>query len=222
MEMENFKKTKKCQPDIAWSLRSLNKDLKNEGFVYLTQQNEIKLKKLINQLGDVILTTDVKACKKSKSLVNSFNQLGLHTDHHKAKYIIWYCHENSVFGGESILLDALKIYRQLPKGYQEELKEIQLMEHKVFSEDKENHPMIQEFSNGDVSIYYSFWLTNLEDQNKIGFLNFRKKVEESKPISLKLQKDEILIIDNHRMLHGRKVIGVNQKRFLKRFWIVNN
>jgi hypothetical protein len=219
--MEDFRKLKKLKPTLAWSKRSLHKELKTNGFIYLTKQDEVNLDGLIKALGTVILSTDVKASKKSRSLVNSFDSLSLHTDHHKARYIIWYCYENSISGGESILLDGMRIFNTLSKGCQEELKEIQLMEHKVFPDDHESHPIIQESDNGDFALYYSLWMTNPEDRNKIGFLNFKQKIETSQPISLKLKKDEILIIDNQRMLHGRTEIGANESRYLKRFWIAN-
>lgn len=219
--MEENKKLEKHKPTQVWSARSLKKELKTKGFIYLTEQSEVKLNKLIKELGTVILTTDVKASRKSRSLVNSFDSLGFHTDHHKACYIIWYCHENSINGGESILLDGVRIFHKLSEGCKEELKEIQLMEHKVFPNDCESHPMIKESSRGDVAIYYSFWMINPEDRNKIGFLNFRQKTETTQPISLKLKKNEVLIIDNHRMLHGRTEIGANESRCLKRFWIAN-
>jgi alpha-ketoglutarate-dependent taurine dioxygenase len=39
------------------------------------------------------------------------------------------------------------------------------------------------------------------------------------PTQLLLQKDDALIIDNRRILHGRTAITGSKDRFLKRYWI---
>jgi hypothetical protein len=52
-------------------------------------------------------------------MVTSVRGLDYHTDHHKAKYIIWYCYKQTDLGGDSILLDAQKIFDQLSEDYKE-------------------------------------------------------------------------------------------------------
>ena len=94
-------------------INSVTKELLDNGFLHLTDQTEEQLNELINSLGQIIFTTDVVVKPESKGMVTSARGLDFHTDHHKAKYIIWYCYKQTDLGGDSILMDAEKIYQQL-------------------------------------------------------------------------------------------------------------
>lgn len=203
---------------------SVNKELLVNGFLHLADQTEEQLNQLLNELGQIILTTDVVVKPESKGLVTSAHGLDYHTDHHKAKYIVWYCYKQTDLGGESILMDAEKIYLQLSHESKEQLKTIELFEHKVFPDDQESYPFVSTGVNGERKFYYSFWLVKEDDKRNPAMLEFQRLVRQTDPIILKLKERDVLIIDNHRVLHGRKPIEGSKDRFLKRFWLtaVNN
>lgn len=197
-------------------------ELEQKGLLYLENQTIDTIHDLINQLGKVIYVTDVICKPNTKSLVTSDKALGFHTDYHKAKYILWYCYEQTSEGGETLIVDGLQAYHQLSQDLQNELKNIQLFEHKVFDGDKEICPMISFDENNKEKIYYSFWLLNPEDKQKTSIQTFQNLVHFSSNVStFRLKPKDILIIDNHRMLHARTAIQGTKNRFLKRFWIEN-
>jgi hypothetical protein len=110
---------------------------------------------------------------------------------------------------------------------QEVLRHINLMEHSIFKNDLEYHSMISETSMGD-RIYYpilfnptEFWLVGerLTKGQKQAFNNFNEAVRDTKPILLKLEPGECLVVDNGRMLHGRTPLSNNSDRLLKRYWV---
>jgi hypothetical protein len=103
---------------------------------------------------------------------------------------------------------------------QEELRKVRLFEHKVFEDDEDTYPFVKE-KNGEREFYYSFWLAkeNISERQKEIIRKYQKLTNETEYIKVKINPTDILIIDNHRILHGRTAIEGSKNRFLKRFWI---
>lgn len=199
----------------------LTEKLNEKGWLHLTNQTEVDLKSVVNSLGETIDTTDVVVKSESKSMVTSARGLNFHSDHPKAKYIVWFCYKQTDGGGESILMDAEKVFNQLSHEDQNALHDIHLKEHKVFADDKEFYPFVEN-ENGRRKFYFSFWLVKENDRHNQAFINFTKAIDKTGHISLTLKQNDILIVDNHRFLHGRTPIIGSQDRHLRRFWISDN
>jgi len=197
----------------------IKSELEKRGWLLLNMQSEEDLNQIIEYLGEVIYETDVTVNSESKGMVTSSRGLDFHTDHHKAKYIVWHCIYQTDQGGESILIDAENIYMKLPSEDQIALKQIQLYEHKVFEDDAESHPLVYVDENGIISFYYSFWLLRKADEKNSALLAFQSLLRKSNQFRFKMQPKDILIVNNHKILHGRTPITGTKTRFLKRFWI---
>ena len=207
---------------VTNDIDQLTTKLKENGWLHLTNKTEEQLNDILNSLGQVIMTTDVVVKPDGKGMVTSAKGLDFHTDHHNAKYIIWYCFKQTDNGGDSILMDAEKIFQQLSADQQDQLKSIELFEHKVFPNDKESYPFVAIDDNGNRKFYYSFWLVKNEDKQNEALLTFQKLIRETEPVRLNLKDKDILIVDNHRVFHGRTPIEGSKDRFLKRFWLSAN
>ena len=194
--------------------------LSKKGVLTLQQQSEKEVACILEHLGKVIYVTDVKINPKSKALVTSSKALDFHTDHHNAKWILWHCLKQTDIGGESMLIDAIQAYQKLGDDDKKTLSQIMLFEHNIFEDDKNSCPLVQE-EHGTLKFYYSFWMVdkNMPESQKNALMNFRAIIAKETPVKLKLEKGDVLIIDNHRILHGRCEIKGHQNRFLKRFWI---
>lgn len=194
-------------------------EVKSKGWSRFSSTN-IDLQDLICRLGFIIMENDVSIDKKSRSLVRSSKPLPPHTDHHLAHYILWHCHRQDSEGGFSIIVDGLQIFQEMDSEQKELLKDIDLMEHCVFKDDLQHHPMIQKTEDG-LRIYYSFWMVdnNLSREQKEAFEAFNTRVRDAEPIKFRLEPEECLIIDNGRVLHGRSSLSPDSDRLLKRYWI---
>lgn len=208
-------------PEIPNKLIAFKDELLRFGFVHLKDQSEDLVQTYLSELGEIIFTTNVKVKPDSKPLVTSDKALDFHTDHHKAKYIAWHCYKQTDKGGESILMDAQRIYFQLPEAYKKALEEIHLFEHKIFPDDKESNPLAN-VSDGQIKFYYSFWLVSDTDKKNPALREFQRLIKTNEPIKLTLNPNDVLIVDNHRILHGRTAIEGSKDRFLKRYWIKEN
>ena len=197
-------------------------DLESQGWSRFPS-GDIDPQQVIDRLGYIIMENDVSLDKNSRSLVRSTKSLPPHTDHHLAHYILWHCYRQDSDGGHSIVVDGLQIFQEMNEKEKSLLKGIDLMEHCVFKDDLQHHPMITENENG-LRIYYSFWMVddNLSREQKEAFQSFNTRVREAKPIKFKLNPNECLIVDNGRILHGRTSLSADSNRLLKRYWIGKN
>jgi alpha-ketoglutarate-dependent taurine dioxygenase len=67
-----------------------------------------------------------------------------------------------------------------------------------------------------------FKISTNEDKQNEALLTFQKLIRETEPVRLNLKDKDILIVDNHRVFHGRTPIEGSKDRFLKRFWLSAN
>lgn len=200
---------------------NIQQELKQDGFVLLDLPQYQAREKVLEELGPLLHKTTVTNRTGSKSLVCSTKELPLHTDHHRARYIGLYCESQSRTGGDSLLLDGLQVLSTLPEDTQSKLRQVKLMEHKVFQDDQEEHPCLRQHADGHWQLYYSYWLVKeaCASDELIAINRLRKKVEEAQAITFRLKAGQLLLFDNHRMLHGRKAFHQEDQRTLIRYWI---
>ncbi len=199
-------------------ITDLRAALEAEGRMHLEAMPYSAFREAITKLGTIIQRTEVRVRPESKAMVTSARSLDLHTDHHAARFIAWYCHRQSDEGGESLLLDARAAFDRLPPMHRDRLFNLHLHEHKVFPDDPGSWPFVL-YDQGRLRFYYSFWLTNPSDRDEPAYRAFQEALASMPPMELKLRPGDALIIDNHRMLHGRTAIGGEGDRYLERFWI---
>lgn len=200
-------------------MKNWETELYDFGFSYIPNQTEDELQLILGKLGNVINETDVIANSESKSLVTSDKFLDFHTDNHLAKYIIWHCHKPAEKGGFSMLCDAEKVYAELNETEKEQLSKIHVYEHKLYPENRNSNPIVREI-DGKRKFYYSFWLAREKYRELPVFKKWRNLIQQSEHTKMKLEQNDILIIDNHRIFHGRtEIMG---ERFLKRYWLNPN
>lgn len=199
---------------------ALQAELRVKGFKLIKHPDTKNIQEILSTLGEIILQTEIKENPESTRLLASNNAMGFHTDHPAANYIAWFCNSQSAIGGESILLDTRKLLDQLSNTSQQLLSEITLKTHQVFHDDKISHPLLTILEN-EAQVYYASWLVNQpffkEHQNILH--RFEELIASATPTKLLLSEGDVLIIDNHKMLHGRQGFTKNSNRWLTRFWI---
>jgi alpha-ketoglutarate-dependent taurine dioxygenase len=199
-------------------LPDLRSTLAEQAYLHLPSLPYDDFREIVTELGTIIQRTEVRVRPESKAMVTSPRSLDLHTDHHAARYIAWYCHRQSEEGGESLLADAQAAFDRLRQEHRDRLFNLHLQEHKIFPADPGCWPFVL-YDRGKLRFYYSFWLANPGDRDEPALIAFREALAALPPMEMKLRPGDALIIDNHRMLHGRKAIGTEGDRYLERFWI---
>lgn len=198
----------------------LRRDLHEHGYALLRGAGNALLVEVLEALGRVLHVEEIVVDASSVSLVKSSGGLSLHTDHHRADEIVWYCIAQSDEGGASLLADGHAAYAALSPAQQRALGSVMLQEHSVFRGDAERYPLVSE-RQGRLRLYYSYWLADarLSDEQRGALDALEAAVQRGPRIELRLTPGDILAIDNGRMLHGRSAIEGSKARHLRRYWI---
>lgn len=194
--------------------------LRLNGWIVINSEKHESILSIFKNFGPVIQTTEVRPKNNTKSLVNTVNEMELHTDHPRARWISWECIKQSSEGGFSLLKDTYLALKNIPSDTLNELTKVFInTHHKIFDDDLETYPVLR--LDGDKSnwIYYTPWL-NKNIGNKALDI-FLQEIDKCPVTKICLQPGDILIIDNGRMLHGRTAIGGDQNRLLIRRWIAS-
>ena len=199
--------------------QQLHTGLHESGFVHIENAGIAALKPVLDELGEVIQVTEVRIDRKTQALVTSDKKLNYHSDHSQADYVVWICLQPAKCGGASILSDALKAYGKLTAEEQLELQKVRCFEHKVFPDDPDSQPMVSS-EDGRLKFYCTFWLLeeNLPAAQMRVLEKFRQHIHNSVLPDLTLDSGDILVVDNKRILHGRRAF-TDDNRHLRRFWI---
>ncbi|TNF38233.1 MAG: hypothetical protein EP329_01050 [Deltaproteobacteria bacterium] len=167
---------------------------------------------------EVLLETDVRV-RPGRALVTSDRALGFHTDHHRADLIAWLCVAQTSQGGGTRLADGLAALASLPTAQQELLARVRLFEHSVFPGDGDTHPVVEPTPAGP-RLYCSFWFdAPLDPEAEAALEAFRVAVIRHEVARFYLAPDDVLFIDNRRILHARTAIVGSRDRHLIRHWL---
>lgn len=198
----------------------LRRKLQKDGYLHLRHWDWPPAE-LAASFGEVIKVMDVVVDESATSLVKSQEELGAHTDHSRARYILWECRGQCAAGGTSVLVDAGAVLESLSDADRKALRHVYLTEHQVFRNDASRVPLLRTI-RGEDRLYYSFWLVEDEvpEESREALERFQNALEAAPRIEIELEPGEILLIDNHRILHGRTAIeAAPSKRHLVRYWI---
>ena len=200
-------------------MKGVHTNLRERGWLHLRSAGAEKFHALTTSLGSVVHETDVVVKPESRGLVTSAKPLDFHTDHSLVNYIAWLCIRPADKGGETILADARDAFSLLDPVDQKVLETVMLKEHAMFENDPLQCPLVRS-TNGFLKFYYSFWLVDkkLSREQRQAFDSFRCAVSEVPCCEFKLRRDDVLIVNNSYILHGRRAIK-DPRRRLKRFWI---
>jgi len=201
------------------TVKDMRAQLQKRGWFHMQSATGDALFSLAESLGSVVYETDVSVRKESRGLVTSDKALDFHTDHSLVNYVAWFCIKPDDRGGDTILADALDAFALLNDDDRKTLESVMLKEHAVFENDPGAAPLVSK-TNGMLKFYYSFWLVDkrMPPNCRRAFDAFRRAVAGAPFHRFKLRRNDILVVDNSRILHGRMSIKDPSRR-LKRLWI---
>lgn len=198
----------------------LETEIAEKGFSHIKFPTSKNFEEIIASLGEVIQQTEIRENPKSTRLLSSNQGMNFHTDHNAAKFIAWFCNSQSATGGSSLLLDTKNVLQHFSESSLELLQEVSVKTHQVFYSDKLSLPLLS-ITDSDTTVYYAQWLVNIPAciKHQKALTKFEEEIKSTEPTKLLLSEGDLLIIDNHRMLHGREAFPQNSNRWLTRYWI---
>jgi hypothetical protein len=201
---------------------TIEAEISEKGYAIIRYPDSKNKEEILASLGEIIQTTEIRENPKSSRLLASNQPMDFHTDHNAANFIAWQCNSQSAKGGESLLFDTRHILARLSESTLSLLQEISVQTHKVFYGDKLSIPLLSPTDDEAVfAVYYASWLigSQADIKHTRALEKFQQELLEAAPLEILLSEGDMLVIDNHRMLHGRAGFPPNSNRWLTRYWL---
>ena len=121
------------------------------------------------------------------------------------------------------MIDTREILKNFSESSLALLEEVSVKTHQVFYTDKLSLPLLS-IGEQETAVYYAQWLVNFPGciKHQKALQKFEAEINSAEPIKLLLSEGDLLLIDNHRMLHGREGFPSHSDRWLTRYWIKPN
>lgn len=207
---------------MSIDLQSIREQVTREGYCLVKYSEAIAKQDVLAVFGSIVQTTEIRESSTSTRLLASSKPMDFHTDHFSAKFIAWFCNSQSATGGESLLIDMRHVISQYSEAMVSLLHEVYVKTHKVFVDDKSMLPMLAiDSDDNQPSVYYASWLVcpTASIKHQRALEKFEADLKQAQQIELLLSEGDMLIIDNHRMLHGRAGFPLGSGRWLTRYWL---
>jgi hypothetical protein len=206
-------------------LEQIKTKLHHDGLIFLENQDIETFESISSLIGQVILKTDIKIKSDATAMVQTAEPLEWHQDSPEAKWIAWLClNPGKPLIEPTEIFDSRNLFNLLSPAEIEILTKIKTTIRT--SDNCENETaVVSRSSNGEMILYFCPWLIN----DKLD--NFQKQTIEKLKRLLHLndglknqffwKQNDLLIIENRRMLHRRPLLDPKSERFLMRNWIRN-
>lgn len=193
-EIDDFDQIKNIEKSISQIeeeifLNNIKINLSQQGWAHLENRNEKDYNLIMDYLGNNI-KQEIQSddyCERTT---------GFLTEDQKIKYISFYSLNAEV---EINLLDAEQVHLKLPLEQRTELQNILFVSKSQALAEPVCYPLLIKIPYR--KFYYSNNFLRNEDRESISLKQFEHVVNKSEPTKIQLKQNDILIIDNHRMLH---------------------
>lgn len=205
--------------DIA----ALTESVQRTGWCRLGPMSDAEYRTLVGQLGKPWCETAVELRPDVRSYLCKPEPVPFHTDHPDADWMSWRCEVQDDTDGTQQLVDGLDALRACGANVRDVLLHVHA-EVKVRGDSPPSQiPIVRATSAGD-RLFFAEWIKPLEADpaSSAAFAALRVEIARRSASHLqkvRLSEGEVLVIDNGRLLHGRKGLAGASKRRLRRFWI---
>ncbi len=193
--------------------------MKEKGFILLKSSNEEDYFNIISSLGETLYQTEVKMQAGKSNVVYNPQEILFHTDYPKADFVSWFCVNSGNREAPLELIDTVNI-RKMDADTLETLRGIKVGFKCKIDREIYEAPLILDYKFGIGTTYNPWGLqSEMTDEQKSCYDKLLKIFEDAERLVIDIDQGDILIIDNRRMLHGRREIAENSPRHLTRVFI---
>jgi len=197
--------------------------IQHTGWCRLGPMSDAEYRTLVGQLGAPWCETAVELRLDVQSYLSKPDPVPFHTDHPDADWMSWRCEVQDDADGTQQLVDGLDALRACGPSVRETLMHVHA-EVKVRGDSPSMKvPIVRATQAGD-RLFFAEWIKPIEvdPRSSSAFTALREELArraESHVQEVRLAEGEVLVVDNGRLLHGRKGLASMSKRRLRRFWI---
>lgn len=195
--------------------------VREHGYAWLREPlTDESFVRLARSLGEIVNDTPVRLVAHRRTYLTRPDAIPMHTDHPVADLIAWRCEEQDEHDGATLLVDGRAVLATLDEDALEQLKRVELPAMVRLGDPAIWTPVVWE--NGDVlRLFFAPWLEprRIDTRQSQGLQRLTRALEASRVEAARLLGGQVLIIDNHRFLHGRGRLVDGSRRRLRRLWI---
>jgi len=197
--------------------------LAESGFAWLRRPHgDAEFVALARDLGQIVDDTPVRLVPGKRTYLARPAPIPLHTDHPTADIILWRCESQDGRDGASLLVDGRKVIEDLNEPQCAGLERLVLPAMVRLGDEPLPTPILAR-DGGDGCLFYAPWLEPLGRPVEAhdALVAFRRALSghEREAVRVRLEPGHILVVDNHRMLHGRGRLSPESARRLRRLWV---
>lgn len=209
---------------MVW-VASLRARLEESGWVRLPGSGEpCEYRSVVAQLGDIVGEEVIALRPGAHAYVAKPGPVPLHTDHPEAAFVCWFCEQQDEQDGASLLLDSRPIVEALPSDLCEALHSVDLWCPPLCGGPPTLRYPVLWRRDGKERVFCSPWLRAASQLqvHQEALDEFRARVSNAArrgTVEVRLSPGDLLVVDNSRVLHGRRAIMPESARRLRRLWV---
>lgn len=193
------------------------------GWCRLGPMSDAEYRTLVGQLGRPWCETAVELRPDVRSYLCKPEPVPFHTDHPDADWMAWRCEVQDETAGTQELVDGLDALAACGPHVRDVLTRVHADVRVRQDSPPVNVPIVRPSTDGD-RLFFASWIKPIEcDPHSASAFEALKaemiRRSETHVQEVRLTEGEVLIVDNGRLLHGRKGLATSSKRRLRRFWI---
>jgi hypothetical protein len=211
------------QDSVDRSFDGIEAAVSSQGYCYLSEGwTEDKFRDVCGRFGEIFYEADVKLGGERPRNYQLPREIGFHTDHVSAEYAAWLCVVREPVDGAMQFVDLKKASDRLSPAEQEALLRVGVTDNAAWG-GGEPIALCARTQQG-IRFHYVPWLDMFaaDGEAAAALEKFGRYVDEASRtdlIELDLAPGDVVIVDNHRVAHGRRAIAQASKRHLKRYWM---
>lgn len=209
--------------DPVQSVEEIGQRLRIDGFMWIAAAlTDAEFVALGHDLGEIVDDTPVRVVPGKRTYLARPDPIPLHTDHPKTDLIAWRCESQDARDGASLLVDGYRVVQKLQAQELEGLEILHLPAMVRLGGDATPTPILTRAA-GPPRLFYAPWLEPIGRPLEVhgALVAFRRALarEQVNARAIRLEPGQVLIVDNHRMLHGRDGLLPDSTRRLRRLWV---
>ena len=194
--------------------------LRRDGFAVIDNVSVAAFERLVAELGEVRVRSSVELRARATSYLASPARVPLHTDHPDIDLVAWRCEVQDVADGASLLVDLRAAVAELEPTTRAALRGVKLPCPSLFELTRAPLHGTRPVLMNDDDVYFAEWLTPQAEGPCQAWPRLLATVARVAPTEIRLARGQVLLVDNHRMAHGRRRVSANSARRLQRAWVV--
>ncbi|MGO4569323.1 TauD/TfdA family dioxygenase [Rhizobium sp. 2YAF20] len=200
------------------NFHALHADIRVNGWTTVSKANQFVFDTITGQLASTLYDSDIRLDNSKTHNVAKPQAIPYHCDSPRAFYIAWICVDAGQRSVPLDIVDTLVTLDLLPQHTIEILKSIRLGFNCRVSNRLCSMPILSVSANQKTTVFFNPWNIpkNLTDEQYDAIEQFQQAIDKSPSKQVAFETGDILMIDNHRMVHGRQSLDQGSTRHLIR------